>query len=377
MAEQMNTFAFELYAELRAGASTLFFSPFSIFAAFAMTSVGARGATHEQLAAVLHTPPVRENFPEGEAGGCNISPLLLPAADMDKDGFALHVANRIWGQAGHSFLENFLSELKTRYQAELKTLDFERDCESARIAINDWTAEATNGLVKDLIPPGVIKPLTRLVLTNAIYFKGLWENEFDAALTEKALFYSHPGSAGQETDMMRGEMEIRHGATDSVQAIELPYKGGRLSMVVLLPPLGALDSFEQSLDSGRLESILNTMSLQKVSVHLPKWTMDWTVELSEAMKSLGAADAFDPDAADFSGMDGSRNLYITAALHKAYVEVNEQGTEAAAATAVIVGFRSIPSEPLLFNADHPFLYLIRDRQNGAILFMGRLAEPTQ
>ena len=370
-AEANNAFALALYQQLAESEGNLFYSPYSIYTALMMTYAGAAGQTAEQMKQALEI-----TVPEGEAhAALNALNLTLKNNSMF-DGvpvFSFNVANQLWGQKDFVFNEQFLNTLSAYYDANLKTVDF-RDSENARALINLWVAAQTNDKIKDLIPEGVLNALTRLVLTNAVYFKAAWMNQFDPANTAPGTFTLSDGSQ-VDVPMMRAQRSMQAFVDEQFAVVELPYVGGRYSMVLVMPAQGGLAEFESSLDAERLNEILGSLSTASVTLGLPKFKLESSFGLSEAMKTLGMTDAFTPGLADFSGMEGTRNLYISDLLHKAYVDVNEEGTEAAAATAVVVGMTSMPAESYTIDFDRPFLFLIRDIQTNAILFMGRMADP--
>jgi len=370
-AEANNAFALALYQQLAESDGNLFYSPYSIYTALMMTYAGAAGQTAEQMKQALEI-----TVPEGEAhAALNALNLTLKNNSMF-DGvpvFSFNVANQLWGQKDFVFNEQFLNTLSAYYDANLKTVDF-RDSENARALINLWVAAQTNDKIKDLIPEGVLNALTRLVLTNAVYFKAAWMNQFDPAKTAPGTFTLSDGSQVQ-VPMMRAQRSMQAFVDEQFAVVELPYVGGRYSMALVMPAQDGLAEFESSLDAERLNKILGSLSTASVTLSLPKFKLESSFGLSEAMKTLGMTDAFTPGLADFSGMEGTRNLYISDLLHKAYVDVNEEGTEAAAATAVVVGMTSMPAESYTIDFDRPFLFLIRDIQTNAILFMGRMADP--
>lgn len=370
-AEANNAFALALYQQLAESEGNLFYSPYSIYTALMMTYAGAAGQTAEQMKQALEI-----TVPEGEAhAALNALNLTLKNNSMF-DGapvFSFNVANQLWGQRDFAFNEQFLNTLSAYYDANLKTVDF-RDSENARALINLWVAAQTNDKIKDLIPEGVLNALTRLVLTNAVYFKAAWMNQFDPANTAPGTFTLSDGSQ-VDVPMMRAQRSMQAFVDEQFAVVELPYVGGRYSMALVMPAQGGLAEFESSLDAERLNEILGSLSTASVTLSLPKFKLESSFGLSEAMKTLGMTDAFTPGLADFSGMEGTRNLYISDLLHKAYVDVNEEGTEAAAATAVVVGMTSMPAESYTIDFDRPFLFLIRDIQTNAILFMGRMADP--
>ena len=366
-----NTFAADLYAELRGKEGNLFFSPYSISSALAMTYGGARGNTATQMADVLHFDLPGQRLHAAYRG------LMTHLNSQQRKGsLRLNVANALWAQKDYRFLPEFTKLCKDNYGAGLQELDFAHALEAARTTINDWVEKKTEGKIKDLIPPGAIGPLTRMVLTNAIYFKGDWQHKFKEAATRDARFWT---SAAEGADVPTMHQVDSFGYRDAgdCQVLEMPYMGGGQSMVVLLPKeRDGLAAFEEKLTSERLADLTAGIRYERVNVSLPKFTFTSSFSLGAALKSLGMLDAFAPGAADFSGMTGSRDLFIGAVIHKAFVDVYEEGTEAAAATAVMmVGTAFRPQEPKVFKADHPFVFVIRDRRTGAVLFMGRVAHP--
>ena len=364
-----NAFALDLYGRLRGREGNLFLSPFSISTALAMTWAGARGGTAEEMARVLHLGPGREGVHEAYR-------TLLEEVRADGDeGCRLHVANALWGDKGFQFRREFLELVETSYGAGLRQVDFRTAVEAARRTINAWVEKETRHKIRDLLKPGVLKPTTRLVLTNAVYFKGDWARRFDEKLTRPAPFWV---TAGKKVDlpMMHQTGKFKYAAPDGLQVLELPYAGGDFSMVVLLPrKRDGLGDLEKNLSVENLAKWLKALRRRKVVVALPRFKATSEFGLGGVLKSMGMRDAFDASAADFSGMTGRRDLFIQAVVHKAFVEVNEEGTEAAAATGVVVGLTSVALSPPVFRADHPFLFLIRDRRSGSILFIGRLMNP--
>ncbi|MFN4257683.1 MAG: serpin family protein [Gemmataceae bacterium] len=364
-----NDFAWDLYAKLAAEKpGNLFFSPNSISTALAMTYAGARGDTETQMAKALHF-----EVPQQQLHPAFASLLKDLHADAQR-GYQLRIANRLWGQQGYQFLPQFLQITQKDYGAELAQLDFVKQPEPSRQTINRWVAEQTQDKIKDLIPSGAINDLTRLVLTNAIYFKGDWANQFKKEATKEAPFTV---SANEKVNvpLMYQQERFAYGKMDGVQLLELPYAGKELSMLVLLPEkVDGLPALEKSLTAANLAKWQKGMQPQKVEVYLPRFTMTSEFMLKDALSALGMPLAFTPGKADFSGMNGERDLFISAAIHKAFVDVNEQGTEAAAATAIVVGVTSVQIVPT-FRADHPFVFLIRDNTTNSILFLGRVVNP--
>ncbi|GAI76663.1 unnamed protein product, partial [marine sediment metagenome] len=261
------------------------------------------------------------------------------------------------------------------YDGRLSEVDFAGATETARKTINAWVEKKTKDKIKELLKPGVLNRLTRLVLTNAIYFKGNWDSQFEKARTQPAPFTLTDGKK-VNVPMMNQTEKFKYTEAESFQALELPYVDNELSMVILLPKeTDGLSDFEKTLTAGNLSEWLGKLRKRKVIVSVPKFRMTSQFSLAAVLKSMGMTDAFVPDAADFSGMNGKRDLFISAVIHKAYVEVNEEGTEAAAATGVVIGVTSMPARPPVFRADHPFLFLIRDNRTGSILFIGRVMNP--
>ncbi len=366
-----NTFALSLYGELREQEGNLFFSPFSISAALAMTYGGARGNTAAQMEQVLHFEVTTERLHQAFS---QLTEQLN--AQGKKGGYQLSVANALWGQQGVGFLKKFLDLTEKHYGAGLRQVDFAAATEAARKTINAWVEKETQGKIKDLIQPGVLNALTRLVLTNAIYFKGTWAEQFDKKATRDAPF-TLATRQQVKVPMMHKTENFGYTEAEDFQALELAYAGDDLSMVIFLPrEVDGLAALEKKLSLENLESWLGGLRRQTVQVSVPRFTMTSEFGLQDVLKSLGMTDAFS-GAADFSGMTGRRDLFISAVIHKAFVDVNEEGTEAAAATAVVMMTSAAPRPPVVFRADHPFIFLIRDNASGSILFIGRLVNPAE
>jgi serpin B len=303
------------------------------------------------------------------------SQMDLP--DDAGEPFELSIANAIWAERTYDFLDAFLETLAVNYGAGARLVDFINDPEGARNQINSWVSDETNARIPELIPQGVIDAMTRLVLTNAIFFKASWAEPFPVQQTQDGDFHLLTG-ATVTTPLMnsQGTRGLLYAEGEDFQALELPYAGDEMAMLVVLPAEGSFTEFEASFDSMALESIVAAMGREEVSVVLPKFEFSTDVPLRQVLTEMGMPSAFEPGVADFSGMDGTRELYIQDVLHKAFVAVDEEGTEAAAATAVVVGVTSAPAEPKRFEANRPFLFLIRDRVTGAVLFFGRVVDPT-
>lgn len=371
LVEGNNAFALELYAKLRQGQGNLFFSPYSISTALAMTYAGARGETDRQMARVLHFL-----LPQQQLHATFGAVLKDLNARGEKGGYELTVANALWPQKGYVFLKEFLELVETNYEGGLNEVDFVGAAEAARQTINDWVKKETRGKIKELIGPGGLDSLTRLVLTNAIYFKGNWAEQFKKDRTRQEPF-TLVNSKKVDVSMMNRTGQFSYMETEDFQGLELPYVDDELSMIILLPKENdGLAELEKKLTEENLSDWLEKLYKREVIVAVPKFKMTSQFELNDVLKSMGMKDAFVWGAADFSGMDGTKELFISAVIHKAYVDVNEEGTEAAAATAVKMRLTAVgPRERTVFRADHPFLFLIRDNRSGSILFIGRVMNP--
>ena len=366
-------FAVDLYHQLRDKPGNLFFSPTSISTALAMTYAGARGETAVQMAHTLHfTLPEEQLHPAFNALQDHLSAVQAQGA------VALHVANSLWPQLGYAFLAAFLDICKRHYGVTITPVDY-GDSEAARRRINAWVEEKTQDKIKELLKPPHVNPLTTLILVNAIYFKGDWASQFDKAQTQEAPFWITPGES-TPTPLMAQTLTCGYAEFDALQALELPYVGDadvgdELSMIVLLPrEQDGLAALERQLTAANLARWRGAIRRREVNVWLPRFKLESEFELSTVLTALGMVDAFG-GAADFSGMTGGRDLFISYVVHKAFVEVNEKGTEAAAATAVVMGRSGLPPPPPTFRADHPFLFLIQERRTGSVLFLGRLVAP--
>ncbi|MGQ9651696.1 MAG: serpin family protein, partial [Phycisphaerae bacterium] len=342
-----------------------------ISTALAMTYAGARGTTAEEMAKTLHFDLPAERLHPAYAE------MIRDLNEAGKKGdFQLSVANRLWGQKGEGFLMEFLDLTERLYGAGFSELDFASDTDGARKTINDWVEKQTADKIKELIKQGLLNPATRLVLTNAIYMKAEWLTKFKKEDTDPAPFFAAGGKEIQVPTMHRTAV-FGYAQAEDLQTLELAYKGDRLSMVILLPrQKDGLPGVEKGLTEN-LGKWLAQLRAQRVRVALPKFKATQEFSLGQTLQSLGIVKAFDGGQADFSGMNGKRNLFVSAVVHKAFVAVDEEGTEAAAATAVVMELSAmpIPDQVSEFRADHPFVFLIRDRLSGAILFMGRVTEP--
>jgi len=371
-------FAFDLYHAISDEAENLFYSPYSISVALAMTYAGARGNTEAQMRDVLHFTLAQESLhPALNALDLEIASRRDQVSASGGDSFRLNIVNSIWGQNEYEFLQEFLDLLSLNYGAGMRLLDFVGNAEGCRNTINRWVEEQTQNRVQELIPEGVIDQLTRLVLVNAIYFKASWVHAFEEAATRDGDFRLIDGGA-VTVPMMEQTESFRFAEGDGWQAVELPYVGDAVSMVIMLPEAGRFEEFENDLDAESAAAAINALASATVHLTMPKFEYDCGFSLKETLYRMGMSDAFIMGAADFSGMDGTLNLYIYEVVHKAFVSVDEQGTEAAAATAVIMAERGLPGavEAIEFKVDRPFIFLICDIPTGSILFIGRVMNPS-
>jgi len=371
-------FAFELYHQIRGeqGGKNIFVSPHSISSALAMLYAGARGDTETQMAEalnfslaheVLH-PSFNKLDRELESRGKN-------AVAQDGGAFRLRVANAVWGKKGASYLPEFLDTLSKHYGAGLHILDFLNEPETSRQIINAWVEKKTEERITDLIPEGVITPGTAMVLTNAIYFNAAWAQPFDAENTGPRTFVAPEGDVTTDFMGQLGTYSVGE-AEDGATVVELPYDGDELSMVILMPADGKFDDTEAALTGASFESYRAVAEpTNSVQLSMPKFEFEFEQELKAALMALGMVDAFG-GAADLSGINGVGGLEVAAVLHKAFVAVNEKGTEAAAATAVVIRETSAPAVDQYVTLDRPFIFAIRDNATGSLLFVGRVLDPS-
>jgi serpin B len=370
LVEGNTTFAFDLYQQLAGeNEGNLFFSPYSISIALAMTYAGARGETERQMAEVLHFDLPQDSL---HAAFNLLEAELDSRQSLDEESyFKLDITNAIWGQQGFDFLQNFLDTLAENYGAGLRIADFLHANEEARQVINQWAREETEGRIEELIAPGELDPGTVLVLANAIYFKALWFSPFHQEQTKDGQFNLLDGST-ITLPMMFQSMQFNYTEGSDYQAVELTYKGHDFSMVVLLPREGKFGDFEASLDAQKVSAIIDRLEAAVVDLSMPRFSYETGYDLRGTLSDMGMPNAFGPGA-NFSGMAANAaGLYIIDAAHKAFISVDEEGTEAAAASWVAVGGMSNYE----FTMDRPFIYLIRDRETGTILFIGRVLNPS-
>lgn len=367
----VNEFTFDLYKATAADSAgrNIFLSPYSVSTALAMTYAGARGTTEAEMAKTLRFAPDIHKGMGALIGSINAVP---------EETATVRTANAIWPAKGEKILPEFYQLVRLDYRAGLKQLDYAKRPEGSRNTINKWVEEQTNGKITDIIPGGALGKDTKIVLTNAVYFKAGWQDEFRAENTaERPFWVSREESVGVQT-MNRLSKELNYAKLDGAEMIEMPYKDGRFSMLVLLPDKeSSVEALESAMDAGTLAQWCAAMRPANVEIFMPKFKQESSYDLSTTLAKLGMPSAFDAATADFSGITGNRDMAISGVLHKTFVEVAEEGTEAAAATAVIVMRASMapPIENVVFRADRPFVYIIRDNATGTILFIGRYARP--
>jgi serpin B len=371
-AQASNQFAMDVYGRLNAQGGNQCFSPYSVWTALTMTSAGARNATAAEMTKVLHLPDDASQV-HALAGGLQ---RVIQGSGRPR-AFQLHVANSLWGQKGMVFQPEFLKTTADHYQAGMRWVDFQTNTEGARQEINRWVAEQTKERIRELITSGVLRPTARLVLTNAIYFKADWEEPFKKDATYDATFHLTASSERKVPTMHRtGLME--YAETEQFQLLELPYRQNETSMVFILPKQKhGLAALESALTWDQVAKTREKRKAERVNLSLPKFTVRTQAEMGELLQGLGMRAAFSDRDADFSGMTGDRYLNIDKVVHQAFVDVDEKGTEAAAATAVIMAPRSAarPQPTIVFNADHPFMFILIEKSTGTILFMGRVQAP--
>ena len=369
-----SVFAFNLYKLLSEEEGNLFYSPYSISAALAMTYAGARGDTEKQMADILQFYLSQNQLhPAFNSLDQELASRGERAQGKDGEGFRLNIVNAIWGQKDFAFLTSFLDTLAENYGAGLRILDFVNETEPSRITINDWVSDETESRIKDLIPQGAISQMTRLVLTNAIYFNAAWQYPFEEGATSPDVFYLLNGDE-VAVPMMEQQESFSYDEGDNYQVIELPYDGQELSMVIILPDSGQFEKFGEAIEFQQVKDIMEDLEMREVRLTMPKFEFDSSFGLKKTLIDMGMPVAFSASA-DFSGMTGNKDLFISDVIHKAFVSVDEAGTEAAAATAVIIELTAIPETPVEVTLDRPFIFLIRDIETGAILFVGRVMNP--
>lgn len=371
-----NAFAVDIYQALRSESGNLILSPYSISLALAMTYAGARGETGSQMAGTLHFNQTRDQL-HPAFNALDLALEETPTSlDKDQEPLKLNIANAVWAEQTFPFLQEFLDTLAVNYGAGIHLADFIEQFEPARKEINYWVSDQTEDKINDLLPDGSLNSNTRMVLVNAIYFKADWLAPFDADSTGDGQFHLLDGSEVAVAMMHQG-MYIPYMQGRGYQAIELGYAGETTAMDIIVPDQGNFEAFDSSFIKGRFDEIITGVQPASVSLSLPKFEFDKGSNLSETLKGMGMTNAFENNMADFSGMTGGKDLFIGNVFHKAYVAVDEEGTEAAAATAVIMEVTSAPIYDVNLQVDRPFIFIIRDTINGQILFIGRVTDPSQ
>jgi serpin B len=368
IAQASNQFALDLHKKLAKEEGNLFYSPASISAALGMTYAGAEKETRRQMADVLHIPGEREAWMESNKKAVSLF-------NHKVEGYEVRMANRLWGQKDFAFQPNYLELTENVWNAPLGQVDFIHQPEPARKLINQWVEAQTNDRIRDLLPAGVINSDTRLVLTNAIYFKADWDEEFNKNSTKDAPFFVNEKDS-KKVPLMFQKHRFNYYENDQIQLLSLPYKAGETTMEIILPRNKAgLKEIEESLSLEQLAQWGESARNRGVEVYLPRFKMTTSFQLKSVLSEMGMARAFSNEA-EFGGITSEQELQISEVIHKAFVEVDEKGTEAAAATGVIMATRmAVPQERVVFLADHPFLFMIRHQPSGLILFSGRLSDP--
>ena len=371
LVDSLNDFSFNFYQQIKSKENgNIFFSPYSIFVALSMAYEGARGNTATEMKNVL-------NILQNDSASLGSFGKIYNLLNQNQNGYMINTANAFWANQDYKFLSEYLNLLVNFYMAEANELNFAKNVDAAEI-INDWIEKQTQDKIKDMITPDMLSELTKLVLTNAIYFKGLWVNPFDIDNTYETDFELTSGDT-INVNMMKSAIEnsiFNYTETDDLQILELQYSGNNLSMIIILPKENNISVAELSINSSNLINWRNDFYEQEINVEIPKFKFEKKYKLNELLQEMGIIDAFSPGIADFSGMDGTNNLFISKALHQSYIDVNEEGTEAAAATTIIVELTSVP-EQKEFKAYHPFVFLIQHKVTGALLFMGKVMNPTE
>lgn len=367
-----NTFGFDVYKRLVSGDENVAFSPYSLTTALAMTYPGARGETQVAFEKTLRLSLPADRFHRA----MNTLDLALESRGKNASGragkaFALRSNNQLFTQKGLALVPSFLDVLAVEYGAGVRLLDFAQSPEPSRKAINEWVSVNTQKLIPELIPQGLITSDTRLALVNTLYFNAGWKKPFDKAKTATGPFARSDGSVAQVSFMAGNDLEARIGRLGDVDVLELPYSGDEVSLLVLMPPVGKLAALEASLDGAKLADLAAALTDSTSAVKLPRFEARTQARVDDVLKALGLGVAFSSNA-DFSGLTEAEKLLISAVVHEAVVKTDEDGTEAAAASAVIVGRVSIPQ---YFEVNRPFVYVVRDRATGAALFVGRINQP--
>ncbi len=371
IAQSSNAFGFDLYRGLDSKDKNLFFAPYNVFKALTMVYEGAEGETAAEMRNVLHLSADLSGMRAG------FKALFCSANDHDRS-YRLSTANALWVQQSFPLSGNYLQIIEQYYMGKVENLDFTGNPAKASRIINQWVARETDNRIKGLISPRAINPLTRLIITTAIYFKGNWAKQFKAQNTRTDQF-TRPDGSKIDVKMMAQTGDFHYGETNELQILEMDYQGKELSMLILLPKANDLGLVETYLSPERFDELTRAMKTEKVIVEVPKFKMEIQYLLADKLKAMGMPTAFQYPGADFSKMSPDNGLYISQIIHKSFIEVAEYGTEAAAATAVVsvgsTAIHTIKKPPKLFRADHPFIFVIRQKATGNVLFLGRVCNP--
>jgi serpin B len=369
-----NAFAFNLYQQLiKNNTGNVFYSPYSISTALAMTYAGAAGDTAKQMSTALQfTLPQAQLHPAFNQLALDLASRGQNAKGTNGKSFSLNIANALWGQQDYKIQSAFLNTLAQNYGAGMNLLDFSNSPESSRVTINDWVSQQTNNRINDLLPQGSIDSLTRFVLTNAIYFDAAWQDPFAKESTHNQTFNLLNGST-VTVPMMSRDGGYSYIKGTGYQAVELPYDGDEIAMDIIMPDAGKFNTFDSSMTADKVNGIIGSLQNSFIALTMPKFSFDSSFSLKSALSALGMPIAFSETNADFSGITGNTDLHISDVVHKAFVAVDEEGTEAAAATGVVIGLAAMPQYSM--TVDQPFIFLIRDIKTGAILFVGRVLNP--
>ncbi|MFZ1735950.1 MAG: serpin family protein [Candidatus Moraniibacteriota bacterium] len=368
-----NQFALDLYSELKNGSGNIFFSPYGVSVALAMTYEGARGETANEIQAVSHLPA------DGNLRQPSFAAIYRQINRLDSK-YKLSIADAVWAQNDYKFLDEYTNVLQQYYAGKATNVDFKNSTEESRQIINKWVGDKTDNKINSLFSQGSPDNTARLVLTNAIYFKGAWLKKFEKAQTKDADFRVDADNIVKVPMMqqMDKDAKFNYAETDTLQILEMPYEGDKLSMIVLLPKNDSDMSLEGSLSLENIRNWRNEFREQHVDVFMPKFTFDIKYSLKEILMRMGMPLAFTWPGADFSGMDGTKNLYIGDVVHQVSIDIDENGAEAVAATGVaVVAGSAMPQQVPTFRADHPFIFAIQDKENGSILFLGRVSNPSK
>ncbi|MHB1157352.1 MAG: serpin family protein [Phycisphaerales bacterium] len=389
LAECSNRFGWSLYQQVAAKDGNVLISPHSMHTALAMTYLGARGQTAKQIADAMQLiakrqseivigPFLLDSYPALLNGTPNMPGIAAKhdeATDKNFRGFTLNSVNAMWAQQGYPFRKEYLDQVNKLFGSGLYEVDFAKNAEAARKTINNWVEQQTNDKIRDLLKPRIITRLTRLVLTNAVYFKAAWAEPFDKKATQDEPFTLSDEKTVNVPMMIRSD-RMRYGETETMRAVTLMYEGNQVSMTAVLPREGKTPADVERGLSDEWESLMKNVKQRQVTLVLPKFKFEADYDMIPPLKKLGMVDAFISGKANFAGIDGETDhLYVTAVVQKTFIDVNEEGTEAAAASAVVLGLRGAPAKPIEFRVDQPFVFVIRHEPTGTVLFVGRVNDP--